>query len=241
MPTKPTHLYFDLVARKDFDISQFIVHSGVVDAYQMAKSACDKFLKDDRLFQLVFFWGPTGVGKSHLAQGLRQDLIKSGIEDSKIVIWDLTDQVTTASEGDNETTRKFVDCYQRLASSGGLFFVLSRKEPKRNSEDPHLVSRFLSGQEVSLAYPQEKELNTVLTVLLERHNLRLKDSQKKFLLRRLPLNPLSFATILDTIDHFSLSTGRPATQRVVRDAYRLSKQPGCGIPDNEEQKTRDAE
>ena len=86
------------------------------------------------------------------------------------------------------------------------------------SENPHIMSRLNSLTALSLDYPSEEELRPILNSLAERNNLKLSDTNLDYLLKRLPLKPLSFANIFARVDELSLTDGKPAKRSVLKEA-----------------------
>jgi chromosomal replication initiation ATPase DnaA len=94
-----------------------------------------------------------------------------------------------------------------------LVIVESEKGPKDSIGEadftkPHIVSRLLSGEVLKINNPQEEELRTILIALLEKHHLRLKDSQLDLILARVPAIPEYFRVVSEALTELVPRSGK---------------------------------
>ncbi len=205
-------LGLDLTPKKKFSLDYLVPHSGIVSAVGMLEQVHDELVSDSTVFRSIFLSGPSGVGKSHVAEAYAERLRRALDSYSCCTIFDVEpEQVTDA------WIRGFISEYERHKREGGLLVLLSRHSPDQLTTNDHVVSRISTIRRVDLAYPNEQELRPLLSSLSERRNLRLSVRNMDYLIRRLPLNPLSFDTIFANIDQLCISQGKSARLGVIRE------------------------
>ena len=210
-----------------YSLRYFVPHSGVADAYQHLERCIADVLGASVAFHIVVLYGARGTGKTHLIRGFSEKAAACGGEnpepgavtqgDSRIAAFDLRELVRGDSE-DESRVAAFVSQYEQRKREGGLVLVEAAALPSAPGEmNPHLKSRLFAGSQVGLSYPREDELRPLLLSLCERKNLKLNAQSVDYLLRRIPLNPLSFDNILSAVSDFSLSEGRPAGRGLIQE------------------------
>lgn len=210
-----TQLTFHLAPVEPYSLSYFVPHSGVTEAYELLEHAIAEVSEGG--FRLVFLYGSSGTGKTHLLYGFRKRAEEQGIDPERICVCSLEQLLKNKSESIGE----FVKTYDRLKSEGGLILVEARDIFHPTDDlDKHLSSRLLAGYSVKVGYPREEELRPLLLSLLERKNLKLTDYSLNYLLRWLPLDPLSLDRILTAINDLSLSNSRKVGQGLIREVLR---------------------
>ena len=214
-------LNFQLLPQNPHALDYFVTHSGVVDVVQALEEGIAKALERPETFQFFFIHGPLGTGKTHLLSAFSALAISSGVPPERVVAIDITDEIWDSVSREDGWVSNFVSEYERLKRVGGLMLLASRQQPLEASENPHVQSRLLAGNVFHLSYPREEEFRPLIESLLERNNLKLSEYSLNYLLKRLPLDPLSFANIFASIGDISLAEGRPARQGVVRDVVQL--------------------
>lgn len=214
-PKRRTQLPLNLEPRDPYALDYFVPHSGVVEAVAHIEQALEECLSDSTAFRMVFVYGPSGSGKRHLLQGYAKEGVRRGMSARSVQVYRCAPQ-----EFDNdERVSKFISSYESLRSGGGLFLISSPVSLAELSDNPHVASRMLSGVHVALRAPQEEELHPLVLSLIERHNLKLGERSIEYLMRRLPVDPLSFDAIFAKINEISFSQNRPARFGVVREAF----------------------
>lgn len=217
------HLFFDLQPRDPYSKDFLVIHSGIASAVQTIEKVIDDFVNDTSKFHFIYLWGNKGTGKTHIinayVSGLKERLAK-----------ELSDKVNTfrindSADIDNEQSEfnthfvpKFVSTYEKTRLNGGVIFIEAGKAAKNLSANPHLSSRLLACNLLEVTYPRENELEALIQSLLERKNLKLSEHKLNYLLKRLPLDPLSFDNIFCKINEICLSRGVSAKQSIIRES-----------------------
>lgn len=194
-------LNFSLQPSDPYSPNYFVRHSGVSEAWDFIADACRQHIANPSYFQLIFVHGPQGVGKTHLLEASRAESAHNFA-------------IVRLSEID---TAAFIDQYERCRTAGGILCVEADCAPNEATNDPHIRSRLLNGTILKLEYPAEGELRPLIESLLERHNLRLSETSIEYLLRRLPLDPLSFSNIFAKISDVSLGRYDSARLGIIRE------------------------
>lgn len=207
----PQHLSFSLVPKDPFSLRYFVVHSGVALAYAELEQACTQLIKDPSLFRLFYIHGPRGSGKTHLAYGFESFMLEQSFPRTHIQVYDLQPLP------DSSLVSEIVAEYERIKRDGGLLVITSQSDPHDITKNPHLQSRLLAGNIAALGSPTEDELKPLLLSLLERRNLILNEKSLEYLLRRLPVDPLSFDNIFARLDELSLTEGRSPGPKMLRE------------------------
>lgn len=214
------HQFLPLKKLEPCSWDSLVWHSGIADALTSVKKVLTTFA-DTRntskntqeplnscLFQVIFLHGPVGSGKSHLVRVAQEDFLKLELHSGLFAHYD------NWQDNDDRTAR-FISEYQQLKAQGGLMFITSRKPPSLTTRDPHITSRLLSGLVLDLSYPAEQELMTVAREMVKRFNMQLSEKNLNYLLRRLPVNPLSFVELFDRLDTMCLSEGISPRQKAI--------------------------
>jgi len=214
MKSKAKHLSLNLNPVTPYSLDYFVRHSGVASALDVALSAIEELSENSEKFKLIYLFGPAGSGKTHFVEGMRALVDKNKISAEKFVV---VENLETLEE--EQLISQIVSVYDRLKTTGGVMILASAKDPRNVTANPHVQSRLLAGDLLEISYPQETELRPILISLLDRKNLKLSDYSINFLLKRLPLDPLSFSNIFARLNDLTLSEGRPANFGAVRDLY----------------------
>lgn len=201
-----------------YSLDYFVRHSGVAAALDIGLSAVEDLNEGLEKFKLIYLLGPTGSGKTHLVEALKSLVNKSQIASEKFIVVENLEELE-----ESQLISQIVSVYDRLKATGGVMILTSAKDPRNITANPHVQSRLLAGDLLEINYPQETELRPILISLLERKNLKLSDYSINFLLKRLPLDPLSFSNIFARLNDLTLSEGRPANFGAVRDLYSNNK------------------
>lgn len=227
-------LSFSLPPVTPYSLDYFVPHTGVAAAldrllkeFQLLR---DYFaLNDDRLQKprkgkLIFIQGPEGSGKTHLLTGFESLARNAGMGAEIVRVYDLNFE----SKPENRAAQlhllphaspevgEFVSNYEKVKVDGGLIVLSSRESPLHTTDNPHLRSRFATAETMVIGYPKEDELRPLIQSMCERFNLKPTEGALKFLLKRIPLDPLSFSNILARINEVSFESGKPIKLPLVK-------------------------
>ena len=197
----PRQLSFSLNPDGAMGPAYLVRHSGVSSALLLLEEALRGLKNSVNFFRLIFIFGPEGAGKTFIQQAFQVELAAEEILPERFKVLELSE--AEENDADGAWVPSFVQTYEALKTSGGVFVVTSRKHPAELRVSEHAKSRFFAGDIVSLDYPQEDELEPLLRSFLERKNLSLPDSSIRYLLRHLPAEPLSFSKISAKIESFT--------------------------------------
>lgn len=201
-------------------LDYFVTHTGVADAHLVFENIYRKLESQPSNFEMVYVRGPSGVGKTHLSYGFQEAFSAAGIT-SFVCEWNAETQKIHSGES-VVSPESFIAIYQELKTLGGVCVVISKSLPERGVIDPHLGSRFLSGQMVQLEYPQEEELYPILRALLERHHLRLPEARLKNIIQKVPAIPMYFEEVSHRINEI-LGSGEKLTASKLNDVLWLGQ------------------
>jgi len=210
---KTRQLAIDLSPSDPFSWERIVPHSGIAEAYNAILDSIEHLVSTDGEHCFIVVYGRPGVGKTHLLEGGKAVAISRGLSAEKVQVIELC-----SIDISEEEISKFISVYEQVRSDGGVLLLSSPESPAAESVNPHLRSRLLNAQIYSLEYPTEEELEPLLRALIEKNNLKLSDFNVNYLLKRLPLDPLSFDNIFAKISRLSLSLGRPAKLDVIKKA-----------------------
>ncbi len=214
--TGARQLSLGLAPQNPYSLASFVPHTGVSLAFEMVRRRIEELVIDPEHFRILVFHGPEGSGKTHLLHAAGEFALSKGLAASSMYAVEFEQSECLEEEEAADWATHFVASYDRLKRDGGLLLSSTATSPTE-MKNPHVRSRLLAGDVVKLTYPQESELPPLLLSLLERRNLKLPESSLRYLVKRLPLSPLSFANIFDKIYEFSSSTNRPAKLGLVRE------------------------
>lgn len=185
----PNQLNFKLLPKENSKRYYLIPHSGINAAWERNLFFLNSFFDNPRNFFVVYFVGELGAGKSYLIDCCLERAEELGCELSKIK----KIEFNQISPSEQEISA-FVSQYEQLKSSGGIIYIESQLEPQNLTNNPHLLSRIRLAEVCRLKFPQEAELPTLINSMLERNNLKLKNKDIDYILKRSASNP---ALILD--------------------------------------------
>jgi chromosomal replication initiation ATPase DnaA len=219
MSKAPRQLRIPLAISDPYSLDYFIPHSGVSVAYQGVSDLISKLASGERTWSTCYLYGPKGSGKTHLARGMLALALAQGVSAENLALEDISSVFSLEHQEQQRLVSRFIDLYEGLRSRGGLLLILGVWHPAE-VENPHLSSRLLAGSVFPLSYPREDELEPLIFSLMERRNLRISSRSIRYLLRRLPRDPLSFDDIFARVDELSFQQGKPANFGVVREAAK---------------------
>lgn len=217
---KASQLGLKLSPENPLDTEFFVPHSGTVAATELLETLFELYVSGQKQFVFAFIHGPQGAGKSHLIAAFKESKqsILSQTRDIEISSMRLPE---IADSSDISIIEKwipyFVSEYQRLLTQGGMLILEANCAPSSASTNPHLRSRLLAACAAQVTYPSSQELHPLICSISERNNLKLSEKNLDYLLKRLPLRPLSFERIFARLFELSLERGVPAKQPLIRE------------------------
>lgn len=184
-----------------------VIHSGIIKALETVRVAIGQTELNPELFFCFSLIGEKGSGKTHLLRTLKAESQKS--EKVNFEEFDFSSE-------DEQKISAYISAYERAKTSGGIVIVAIDTTPDQLT-NPHLRSRVLAGQTLTLEKPKESELREILTSLLERGNFNLSEKALSYIISRVPASPLSFAVISDKLQEVFREQGKTAKLSVVKD------------------------
>ncbi len=212
MQIKATQLNLELPHSKNSFLYYFVPHSGVNSQWIFLQQNIEELSKQDYIFQVFYLYGEKGVGKTYLINCLKEI---SGLEFS---YFDFSKLNINNSEG---IVASFVEQYERIKSRGGLIVIEASMPAADLTSNPHLLSRLNVAQLIKLNFPQENELVALVSSLLERHNLKLKEKDINYILEHSPSDPLSLSLISARIEKLVFQDNASPKRSLIKEALNL--------------------
>lgn len=179
----------------------------------------------------MYLWGNSGVGKSHVLQGLCQEasalghrslylplsqmlerdpgIVLSGMEHMAVVAWDDVDAVA----GDPDFELALLDSYNRFQAQPGVALVMAATTSWHNLpfvlED--VRSRLAWGPAFKMTGVAPEALSDALRHCAKRRGLELGDGVCDFLMRRFPRDLAHLSQVIQRLDEAALSHKRRIT------------------------------
>ena len=158
---------------------------------------------------IVYLWGGTGSGKSHLLRASA----RSGIH--------VADDVEKLGE---QAQIELFNVINRARLSGGAVLAAGNAPPAQLPLREDLKSRLGWGLVYQVKPLTDEERMVFLRAEAERRGMRLADEVVAYLLTRMRRDLPSLAAILDRLDRISLELKRPITLPLVREALKDGKE-----------------
>ena len=198
------------------------------------------FYLSQALSGLMYLWGGSGVGKTHLLLAschrvselsavtfldcydkdtLSPDVLV-GLEDYSLVCVDNIDAIA----GNSEWEEAFFHCYNKIHDQQGAMMVSASVAPRALPlQLQDLVSRLSSGTTFQVkGLPDHEQINA-LRLRAQRRGLELSDEVGMYLLHRFPRNMKVLYALLEQLDKQSLITQRRLTIPFVKEVCQLLK------------------
>ncbi|MGE0482829.1 MAG: DnaA regulatory inactivator Hda [Gammaproteobacteria bacterium] len=185
--------------------------------------------------RVVYLWGATGCGKSHLLQAAVQAVGAAGERAMYLPLRALAASGPAVLEGLEAVTLLAIDdldavvdqrpwaerlfhLHNALAAAAGRLLWSSRSAPASTVFAlPDLASRTAASLVYQLHEPDEATRAAILVQLARRRGFDLPLPVVEFILRRERRDLVSLVTLLDVLDQASLSHGRALTVPFVRE------------------------
>lgn len=200
----------------------------VVGDNELAFAAIQKM--NDVGAESIFLHGPEGSGKSHLLRaaaatfqdavylplcklGDQAEVMMATVRPESLVCVDDIEAIV----GKRDAEVALFDLYNRTRDSGGRLLVAARSAPSRvGMHLPDLVSRLSSLLQLSLKPLSEESSRLLLQSQAEQRGFELDEEVVDFLFRRFPRNLGAMLSLIEHLDHESLSQRRRITVPFVR-------------------------
>jgi DnaA-homolog protein len=156
--------------------------------------------------RFIYVWGPTGSGKSHLAEALRTQA-PAGL----MVVDDCQDLDAAAQA---QLFHRFNTIVQSTVEA---LVTFGDQPPARLSLMPDLASRLAWGIVFGLEPLGDDDLLAAMQGSAEERGLPIGEEVLPYLLRHTRRDMASLKTILDGLDRLSLARQRPVTLSLLRD------------------------
>lgn len=188
----------------------FVPHSGVNSQWVFLQQSIEELNKQNYFFQGYYLYGAKGVGKSYLINCLKE------ISNIDFAYFDFSSLDINSSEN---IVASFVEQYEKIKSAGGMIVIEASMLPKELTANPHLLSRLNVAELIELNYPQENELAALVSSLLERHNLKLKEKDISYILEHSPSDPLSLSQISARIERLVFENSASPKRALIKEAF----------------------
>jgi len=164
---------------------------------------------------IVYLWGGTGAGKSHLLQAC--GVLRAGARHGLHV----ADDVEALGE---EPQIALFNRINEARQSGGAVLAAGNAPPARLPLREDLKSRLAWGLVYQVKPLTDAERAVFLRAEAERRGMRVGDEVIGYLLTRLRRDLPSLTAILDRLDRASLERKRPVTRSLVRDVLKAREE-----------------
>jgi len=206
--------------------------------------AADDFLIDslrqlvnEKKFAVIYLWGASGSGKSHLLQAACQHLGESsesatylpliellqypvsmldGMQNMPVVCVDDLQAISHNSQWQQGLFHLFNQVYER---GGRLLFSATASPRELGIDLQDLVSRLEWGPVFHLQSLQDEQKIEVLQLRARQRGLELDIEPAKYLLNRFPRDLNALFAVLDTLDTASLIKQRRITIPFIREVF----------------------
>lgn len=227
--TKAMQMSLPLVPRLRYDGSQFVLHKGVAELFQLLLS--DSWVTDSN--RCFWIYGEKTTGKTHLCLRLIDELSQREISAHFVDGSDLKRWIAVADISKDEWL--IVDntelYFAAVESSGGFvnlceqakhkrfrIVLLLGKTPQELNVDEHIASRLRGGVSAAIGHPGADDLESLVRAVGVQYGYRISAGRVKFIARRLS------STVADVVDyylrvrHLSTVLGKKVTPSLLSDA-----------------------
>jgi DnaA family protein len=188
-------------------------------------------------FNLIYVWGPSGSGKSHLLMAMQKFYKDVGLPHLYLTSQQPDWQFADIQTGPNCCTY-FIDDVESLNNSevNQLFKLLidQKNNPEKlifvsgSKSSPHLKirddisSRLSSGLNFELSFLTDAEKILALQELIKARGLNIATDIPHWLLTHFYRDLPSLISIIEAVDHYSLQTKRPITLPLLKELLHLT-------------------
>lgn len=185
----------------------------------------------------AYIWGSSGVGKTHLLQGVAQEFsdqhlpvmyysfknpcppaLLEGLENCAAVCFDDIDCIA----GDRELEEAFFHCFNRLRTHDTVL-VMSAKLPVNKIEWvlPDVQSRLNWGVTHALSTISDQDKEAIIQLRAKARGLSINNDIARFIVRRVSRDMHALDQALNQIDQASLTQKRRVTIPFVKQVLHL--------------------
>lgn len=154
---------------------------------------------------VLYLWGETGSGKSHLLQACAGPNVVDDVE-----------KLAEASQ------IELFNAINEARQAGGRVLAAGNAPPAQLPLRDDLKSRLAWGLVYQVKPPSDEERARFLHAEAGRRGMRLPEEVVAYLLSRMRRDLRSLTAVLDQLDRFSLETKRSVTLPLVREALKRS-------------------
>ena len=174
---------------------------------------------------VLYLWGATGSGKSHLLQALASAGGKYVLRQSRLADvpadqhHHLVDDVESL---DDDGQVALFHLINRAQAASGVVIATGSVAPRDLPLRPELASRLGSGLTFQLHPLDDREKAEALHAHASARGFALRDEVVQYLLRHARRDMASLVSFLDALDKYSLETGREITLPLLREMSQPS-------------------
>ena len=180
------------------------VHGGNAELLHVLESAATSGLAE----RVVYAWGETGAGKSHLASAFR---LASGAREGVRVIDDIEG---LSEDGQAELFNAFIE------RSFDFLLATASAAPRDVPIRRDLATRLATGLTYRVIPLTDEEKRAALAAHARSRGFALSEEVSAYLLTHARRDMGSLMSALDTIDRYSLETGRAVTVPLLKAAIQ---------------------
>lgn len=177
----------------------------------------------------VYLWGPSGSGKSHLAQAVLQRHLEGGVKGAAFgahdaAPWAHDDEwrfiiIDDCDQLDPEQQHSAFAAFARANPGHTTIVATGRVPPVDLAVREDLRTRLGWGHVMALQPLSEAEARAALRREADRRGILLSDEVMAFLLNRFARDLKSLFDLLDRVDAFSLANKRSVTVALLRQMF----------------------
>jgi DnaA family protein len=180
------------------------VHGGNAELHQALEAA----VRGDSPERVIYLWGESGAGKTHLAQAFEAAARPAGRPEVRVI-----DGIERLTEP--EQVALFNDFNERAFD---FLLVTADSAPRDVPIRRDLATRLATGLTYRVVPLTDAEKSAALAAHAKARGFALSDDVSSYLLTHARRDMRSLVAALDTLDRYSLETGRPITVPLLKAA-----------------------
>ncbi|MBL7662596.1 hypothetical protein JNK13_07580 [bacterium] len=180
----------------------FVLHSGVITAYEALMQLVESLVLVERKFAPVFIYGQSGTGKSHFLSVILERARELGV----LELLSYFDQNLGAHE--DSWASEFVAKYESVKAQNGLMIICSQVHPSKFSTNPHIQSRIQTTEILELNFPTSVELKPILEAILTKRGLKLPQDMLDKIAKHSTRDLLSFDVVFSRLNELLLEDSK---------------------------------
>ncbi|MFO7188936.1 MAG: DnaA/Hda family protein [Pseudomonadota bacterium] len=163
---------------------------------------------------VVYLYGETGAGKSHLVHAVAEAWRRRGRPPAHFLAVDDAHRLDEAAQG------ALFDAFNEARAAGGAILAAGDSRPRELRVREDLRTRLASGLAFQLHPLSDEEKATALRQRAGELGMRLPDEVIAYLLTHLRRDMPTLIAVLEAIDRYSLTAKRPVTLPLIREALQ---------------------